>query len=54
MKYTHDRHFNIVTINEENMSKEDFTTYSSYRPIWDTIKEAEKNIDSCKPQFHRI
>jgi len=50
-KYTHDRHFNIVTIDLEAISKEDFAIYASYRPIWDTKEEAEKQIKLQKPQW---
>lgn len=51
MKFTHDRHFNIVEIDVDSMPKEDMEAYASYRPIWDSKEEAERQIINYKPCF---
>lgn len=49
IKYTHDRHHNIVPIDVGKMNTGDLILYSSYRPIRDTIEVAQKEIHYSKP-----
>lgn len=51
MKYTHDRHFNIVPIDTDNMDRNYLINYASLRPIWDTEQEAKSGIEMYKPQW---
>lgn len=49
MKYTFDRHRNIVEIEPEKMDAKDLELYLEFRPIWDTKEQAEKEIWNYKP-----
>jgi len=44
MKYTVNRHNQIVEMDIDKMSKEDLIIYASLRPIWNTREEAEREI----------
>jgi len=49
IRYTHDRHNNIVEIDINAMDKDDLINYASFRPMCKTKVEMEEYIESNKP-----
>ena len=49
MKWTYDRHYNIMQIDFDNLDKNTQEVFMERRHIWDTKEQAEKEIVNYKP-----